>query len=742
MAITQTNREVEITTPLGADELMLRDMTCSEELGRLFSIDLELVSLKESIQFEDLLGEKVSIRLNLPHDEKRYFHGHITHFSQSSNQGSFSVYQATVKPWLWFLTRTSDCRIFQHKNVPDIIKAVFRDLGFTDFEEKLSGTYRDWDYCVQYRETDFNFVSRLMEQEGIYYYFKQEEDKHTLILSDAYSAHEPYPTYETLPYYPPDDSTVRDEEHISSWHLSKQIQPGAYALNEYDFERPKANLNVNSTIARSHAIADYEIYDYPGEYVESGHGDNYVKLRIEELHTQYEQTQAQSDARGISVGCLFTLSEYPREDQNREYLIASATHSIHSDDYESTAGRGEVTYSNTFSAIDSKTPYRTARTTPKPMVQGPQTARVVGPGGEEIHTDKYGRVKLQFHWDRYGKSDENSSCWVRVAQLWAGKAWGAIHIPRIGQEVIVEFLEGDPDQPIITGRVYNGDEMPPYELPANKTQSGIKSRSSKGGSGANFNEIRMEDKIGAEQLYVHAEKNQDNIVENDETTSVGHDRTEDIGNDETITIGHDSTESVGNNEDITIGNNRTEKVGVDETIKIGSNRSVTIGSNKSETIAINKAETIGVAKELTIGGFYQVSVGAAMNETVGATKAQEVVLTKATVVGGNVTEKYSSSQTTKVSKDHTESIGKNQSISIGDNQTTKVGKDQTLSVGKKLTIDAGDQVIIKTGKASIIMKKDGTITLSGKDITVNGSGKINVKAKKNITMKGQKILQN
>jgi type VI secretion system secreted protein VgrG len=741
MPITQQNRETGILTPLGDDVLLLRDMDMTEELGRLFTIDLELLSLTENIAFEELLGQKVTIRLNLPNTEKRYFIGNVSRFSQAGNQGSFAVYQATVRPWLWFLTRTSDCRIFQQKTVPDIIKEVFREHGYTDFEERLSGSYRTWD-CVQYRETDFNFVSRLMEQEGIYYYFKHEQDKHTLILSDSSSSHEAIPGYETIPYYPPGDTTVREEEFISSWNISKQVQTGVYALNDYDFKKPKADLKVSSTIPRDHSSADFEVYDYPGEYIETDHGDAYARARIEELHAQYEQAQGQSDARGMMCGALFKLSEYPREDQNREYLVVTATHDIHSDDFESDGGGGGPVYSNTFSAIESKTPFRAVRTTPKPIVQGLQTAMVVGPSGEEIYTDEHGRVKLQFHWDRYGKSDENSSCWVRVAQLWAGKTWGGIHIPRIGQEVIVEFLEGDPDRPIITGRVYNADEMPPYELPANKTQSGIKSRSSQEGSGDNSSEIRMEDKKGEEQLYIHAEKNQDNIVENDETTSVGHDRTEAVGSNETITIGNDRTESVGNNETITIGNSRIEQVGVNETVTIGSNRSVTIGSNKTETIAINKAETIGAAKELTIGGLYQVSVGGVMNETVALAKAQEVGATKATVVIGNVSENYNSSQTTEVSNDHTESIGKNQSISVGENQTTSVNKDQAVTVGKNLSIDAGDQIVIKTGKASITMKKDGTITIKGKDISVDGAGKIDVKASNNITMKGQKILQN
>lgn len=741
MSVTQRNREIELITPLGPDVLLLRDFTITEDLGRMFTIKLELDST-EYIRFEDILGKNVTIRLNTMQGEGiRLFNGYVSSFSQAADQGRFSIYQATVHPWLWFLTRTSDCRIFQHKTVPDIIKQVFNELGYTDVEDKLSLTYREWEYCVQYRETDFNFVSRLMEQEGIYYYFAHEDGKHTLVLADSYSSHEAIPTYAEIPYYPPVEVVELDRERIYGWLLSKRIQPGVYALNEYDFIRPKMDQNVNSSIPREHSESNYELYDYPGEYVEPSDGSHYAQLRIEELQAQYEQARGESNVRGMLCGGLFTLNNHPREDQNQEYLVVSVSQSIRLESFESGGGSG-TNYSNSFFCIPSHTPFHATRTTPKPIVQGPQTAVVVGPSGEEIYTDEHGRVKLQFHWDRYGQSDENSSCWVRVSQLWAGKTWGGIHIPRIGQEVIVEFLEGDPDRPIVTGRVYNGDQTPPYELPANKTQSGIKSRSSKGGSGANFNEIRFEDKKGEEEVYIHAEKNQNNVVENDETTSVGHDRSEDVGNDETIHIGNNRTETVDVDESITIGNNRTEQVGANETIaigidrtetvgsnetiSIGSNRTVTIGSNKTETVAVNKAETIGAAKELTIGAVYAVSVGAAMTESVGASKSQQVGASKSTSVGGDVSEDYGASQSVSVSKDLSESIGQN--------QTTKVGKN--------LVIDAGDSVTIKTGKASITMKKDGTIQIQGKDITIKGSGKINVKASSNIVMKGQKILQN
>ncbi len=735
MAVTQTERQIAVSSPLGEDVLLLHRMTGNEQLGRLFEFQLDLLSTDEQIAIEDVLAQNLTVSLRLPNDEIRYFNGFVSRFSHVGAMGRYAAYQATLRPWLWFLTRTADCRIFQEQTVPDIIKGIFREYGFTDFDEALSGSYRTWGYCVQYRETDFNFVSRLMEQEGIYYYFRHEDGKHTLVLADSYSAHELIPGYERIPYFPPDESAVRERDHISQWDVSQEVQPGVYSLTDFDFEVPKKNLHVKRSITRPHARPDFEIYDYPGEYVKSGDGDVYVRTRIEELQAQYELTRGEANARGLVPGGLFELTDYPREDQNREYLIVSASYELQSDVFESgpSSGQGQA-YACSISAIDSHTPYRPPRITPKPVIQGPQTAIVVGPAGEEIWPDKYSRVKVQFHWDREGQRDENSSCWVRVAQLWAGKTWGGIHIPRIGQEVIVEFLEGDPDRPIITGRVYNADEMPPYELPANKTQSGIKSRSTKGGSGENFNEFRFEDKKGAEQVYLHAEKNYDIVVENDEThsvghdraktigndetTDVGHDRTESVGNDEKITIGNDRTEAVGNNEDISIGANRTEKVGSNETISIGANRSVSIGSNKTETVAVNKAETIGAAKELTIGAGYQVTVGAGMNETVGASKSVQVGA--------------SSSET----------IGSDKSVDIGDNQSTSVGKDDTLKVGKNLVIDAGDSIMIKTGKASISMKKDGTITIQGKDITVKGSGTINIKASKNVVIKGKKVLQN
>ena len=419
------------------------------------------------------------------------------------------------------------------------------------------------------------------------------------------------------------------------------------------------------------------------------------------------------------------------------------------------SGRDPGSWDCSFVAQPGAQQFRPLRRTPRPIMRGPQTAVVVGPAGEEIHTDKYGRVKVQFHWDRYGGKDEKSSCWVRVSSPWAGKRFGFVQIPRIGQEVVVDFLEGDPDQPLITGRVYNAEQMPPWDLPANATQSGVLTRSSKGGAYGNANAIRFEDKTGSEQLWIHAEKNQDIEVENDETHWVGHDRTktidhdetshikhdrtETVDNNETITIGVDRTESVGNNESITIGVNRTEQVGANETIAIGANRTETVGANESITIGANRTISVGSSETATVALQRTHTVG--VNETIAIGAAQEIAIGAAQVVAVGATQSISvgASQSTEVGANRSVQVGGDQSTTIGKGRSTQVGKDDALKVGKNLVIDAGDSVTIKTGSASITMKKDGTIVIKGKDITVNGSGKINMKASSDVVIKGSKV---
>jgi type VI secretion system secreted protein VgrG len=741
---TQESRLFELETPLGKDVLVLHALRGVEALSYPFEWTLEMLSEKGDINPDDLLGNKVSVGMTLPNKKKRWFHGFVSEFSTGEWVQNYSTYRAIVRPWFWLLTRTADCRIFQEKTVPQIFEEVVKQYGLTDYQLKLSGSYEPWEYCVQYRETDFNFLSRLLEQEGIYYFFVHEEGKHTMMLVDDASQHQAWPGYEKIPYYAPGgNADERERDHLENWKWTKSVQPGTYATDDFDFEKPKKALSGSDTVSRSHARADFEIYDYPAEIakMESSATELVAKVRIQELQTSYLTARGDGNAAGLGAGWKFALDKYPRKDLNIDYLTTMARYSMTSDSFETGTHTGED-FSIAIEAIDFKTPFRPARRTPKPVVQGAQTAMVVGKAGEEIFTDKYGRVKVQFHWDRYGKQDEKSSCWVRVSQLWAGKAWGGIHIPRIGQEVIVSFLEGDPDQPIITGRVYNGDSMPPYALPANATQSGIKSRSSKGGGEANFNEIRFEDKKGSEMLTLHAEKDQEVTVEHDEAVSIGHDRTETVGHDETITIGNNRTEKVGVDETITIGSNRTENVGKNETITIGSNRTISVGMSETASVALQRTHNVGINETISVGAAQEVNIGAAQAITVGGAQVVSVGANQSISVGKNRSVNAGGNQAVAVGKDATMTVGANEDVTVAGGSKTTVGKDYVLEVSKNLTINAGESITIKTGDASITMKKDGTIGIKGKDLTIEGSGKITIKADGDITMKGSKIAQN
>lgn len=603
--MTQTGRPFRVTSPLGADKLLFYRMTAHECLGRLFEFQLDLLSEDPAIPLQDVVGQPLCVHVEPPDNQKRFFHGLATQFRLIGTHGRLARYSATLRPWLWFLTRTADCKIFQMTTVPDIIQAVFRDLGFSDFENSLEGTYRQWEYCVQYRETDFDFVSRLMEQEGIYYYFRHEESKHTLVLSDGIGSHESSSGCETVPFYPPTALARRQRDHLYEWSVFHEVQPGSVSLNDFDFEKPKANLRVvkQASPARTHPQAGHEIYDYPGQYVIAADGENYAKARIEERQWQYEQVQGKGTAVGLAVGALFGLTGYDiRADQNREYLVVETIHRLQGNEYETNVTRAaELARECEVTAIPSSQPFRSPRLTSKPVVSGPQTAIVVGPAGEEIWTDKYGRVKVQFHWDRYGKSDENSSCWIRVSHQWAGKQWGGIQLPRIGQEVIIDFLEGDPDRPIITGRVYNADNMPPYALPDHQTQSGVKSRSSKQGTAENYNELRFEDLKDEEEVYFHAEKDFNRVVENNDTLKVGFEK-RDKG---------DQTIEIHNNQKLVIGNSESDDGS--QTIEIWKDRTATIKegddtltvSKGNQTVTVSKGDQtvkINVGKNLTEAG--------------------------------------------------------------------------------------------------------------------------------------------
>jgi type VI secretion system secreted protein VgrG len=733
-------RMMELSSPLGKD-LLFRELRGREELGRPSAFELSALSTRADIKPSDLLGKNITVKLELVKGGFRYFNGYVTRFSQGTIVGKHYEYQMTVSAWLWFLTRTADCKIFQEKTAPEIIKEVFGDHSMAIFEDGLTGTYAKREYTVQYRETDFAFVSRIMEEEGIYYYFEHKDGKHTLKLVDSESGHKKLENKASIAYYPPGRAIHGDEEYIQSFRQAQRIEPGTVATRSFDFTKPKADLGVKAQNVQQHQSADYEIYDFQGDYVLADNGEHFAKVRVDEFHTEFELAEAETNVRDIAVGRLFSLTNAPRKDQEKDYLIVSADWDLRNNTYEASINE-DAAYSCTMTVLQSKQQFRPARSTPRPTMGGPQTAVVVGPSGEEIYTDKYGRVKVQFHWDRYGKKNENSSCWMRVSSPWAGANWGGVAIPRMGQEVVVDFLEGDPDQPLIVGRLYNADQMPPYALPGNMTQTGIKTRSSKGGGAANFNEIRFEDKKGSEQVFLHAEKNQDIEVEKDETHWVGNDRKKNIDHDETTVVKNNRTETVGVNEKIDIGANRTETVGANETISVSGNRTRTVMQNEMITVALTRTHTVGVNEMINVGAAREVTVGGAQAVTVGAAQTETVGLSQTETYGKSQTTSVGTDRTTKIGDNCSTDVGKNQSLKVGKNLTTEVSDDETRNVGKKLHITAGDEIVITCGSASITMKKDGTITIQGKDITVNGSGDITEKASGNMTLKAQKILQN
>jgi type VI secretion system secreted protein VgrG len=634
---------ITFTCTLPPADLRFESMSASAGLSTLGEMQLNLISKKPDLKPEDLLGKTATVAMTTADDSTRYFHGYVTRFGIGAHRSHHYGYQATVRPWLWFLTRTSDCRIFQDLTVPEIVKKVFEDHSVANFEFKTFRSYRKWTYCVQYRETDFNFIARLLEHEGIYWYFEHSEGEHKLILVDSQSAHDAAPGCDSLPYLKAGQTAAAELECISQWSFSREIQSGRISATSYDFERPSTSLQVDIANDIEHAESDHEVFDYQGDFIQAADGKQLIENQRDELQTRYEQLRGTSNAYGISVGHLLKMTRHPRDDQNAQYLVTQTT--IQAQIATGQNDGGQQTQRCEFSAIPADQQFRPPRRTPKPFVQGPQTAVVVGPSGEEIFTDKYGRVKVQFHWDRYGKDNEKSSCWTRVSSPWAGKSFGFVQIPRIGQEVVVDFLEGDPDQPLITGRVYNAEQMPPWELPANATQSGVLTRSSKGGAYANANALRFEDKKGSEQLWLHAEKNQDIEVENDETHWVGHDRTKTIDNDETVHVKNNRTETVDNNETIKIGVDRKETVGSNETIDIGADRTETVGANEKVKIGANRDLDVSANDTTTIGANQKVTVGASRTEMINASLTQTVAAAATVTIGGNLTQTVSGNTT-------------------------------------------------------------------------------------------------
>ncbi|HDS1793780.1 type VI secretion system tip protein TssI/VgrG [Pseudomonas putida] len=527
------------------EDLLLEHFSGSEGLSRLYQLDLALLSQRIDVKLKSLIGRLATVEIELADGNFRYINGYINRFSTQGSDGGYVRYSALLGPWLWMLTCRFDSRIFQDKTVQDVVSEVFAGFGsLAKYEFRLNKSLKPYSYITQYRESDFNFVQRLLENEGLFYYFEHTADAHVMIITDDSSTLLPLPEQPQIRFH--SASVTETADSITQWHASRQLQSGKIAVRTFDYRQPRNFLPVTMQSLNEQGDVDkFEIYDFPGQYTHGTYeaGENLVRNRIEALELVGKTFYGDSNCRAMKPGYTFELTQHYVHDsgdaENRQFLLLSVEHRG-SNNYMTGDQAG---YHNKFVCVRRKIAFRPQLSTRKPLINGPQTAIVVGPPGEEIFTDELGRVKLQFHWDRLGAFNDQSSCWVRVAQSGASGGFGSIQIPRIGDEVVVVFLDGNPDRPLIMGSLYNSTNTPPWSLPANKTQSGFLTRSMKGDGGtANF--FRFEDKAGAEQIIMHAERNMDTEIELDETHDVGNNRSITVGGTHTKTVKKDTVVQV------------------------------------------------------------------------------------------------------------------------------------------------------------------------------------------------------
>ncbi|MGE8304214.1 MAG: type VI secretion system Vgr family protein [Pseudomonas kermanshahensis] len=645
---------------VGEAEFEVVSFELREGISKPFELELKLISFESDIDFGHLLDKPVLFSIWEAGRPVRYVHGLVSSFSQAESGFYRTYYHALVEPQLARASLRSNWRIFQQKTVPQILELMLQRQGINQYELRASMDHQVREFCVQAGETDLAFIARIAAEEGFVYRFAHSEKLHKLIITDRLQSlglishgaikteDEDEPVNPNIVLYHANSGGDQAIPCLRRLRYSEQVRTARQVQRDHTFTNPAYRQEHRAAGPfLEHQSKEYEYFDYPGRYKRDAVGKPFTENRISALRHDVRIAEVVGDDVRLQPGLSFTLTGHPRDDLNAHWRVNTVTHkgSQFTSLQEEAAGADVSTrYEQTAVLVPGRTEWRPAPLE-RPRVDGPHMATVVGPKGEEIYCDEWGRVKVSFPWDRESQNNEFSSCWVRVSQGWAGGSWGSMAIPRIGQDVIIQYVNGDPDQPMITGRTYCGDQLPPYDLPNHKTRMTIKSQTHKG---AGFNELRFEDELGRQEVFIHAEKDQNNVVKHNETTFVGKDR----------------SERVDHNEKISIGDHRTEDVGKDETISIGANRSVTIGANKTETIKLAKAETIGLAKALTIGAGYQVSVGAAMNTTVGLSQSEQV------------------------------------------------GIHKSMVVGNKFSITAGDELCITVGKATLVMKSDGTVLIT------------------------------
>lgn len=726
---------VRMTTPLG-DALTLHSMDGAEEMSEPFVYELEIFSTRSNIQSTQLLNQSVTVHLELGDGDShvRHWNGRVSEFRYiDTNDDGLSRYRLTLRPWLWQLTLSANCRVFQHMTVPQIVSRIFHDRGFDgEFENALTQQYPVREYVVQYRESDLEFVSRWLEREGIGYYFRHQDGKHVLVLVDASTAHTAAPGYASIPYAPEDAHRDETVQYVWRWHHDVRMETGSYAHADYDFTKPRCPLYANRTSNDPDAESTLRIYDYPGHFASFTDGASGAQLRLEQARRDTVRFSGETNARGLTVGSVFQVTGHPREEENRKVLVVSARSRLRAQRVQS-GGVSEEPFECSFAAIDSSVTFRPPLPSRKPWVRGPQSATVVGPPDKEIWTDRYGRIMVKFNWERHdreedsaARSDQNSSCWVRVAQSWAGTGWGAQFIPRIGQEVLVEFLDGDPDRPIVTGSVYNDSNMPPFDLPLNATQSGIRTQSTPGGSMLNYNEVRFEDRLGAEELRIQAEKDLNALVKNDESIAVGRNRSATVGREDTLTVGTNHVRRLGVNETVTVGAVQTTTVGAAQIVTVGGEQAVTVGADRTLTVAGGETIAVGGSQSITLGGDVTRTVAGGINAS-----------TKGPVMetfGGQAVSKHGDHRVVIVAAaDQSE-------------RSASLHVEGSIQAFANTTIDATalKGITITCGQSQIVLKQDSitisspTVSFVSKDVEV-ATAKMAVAGTDAVTVTGSKV---
>jgi type VI secretion system secreted protein VgrG len=730
--------------PHAASSLVVTRFTGSESLSRLYDFRIEFFEKDaQLLELAELPGTQAQLTIQIGEAPVRYVHGLVRQTELLGRIGGRWRYRVQVVPKLERLCQIRKSRIFQEKTVPDIVKAVLGE-GSVEHRFAISGSYAPREYCVQYRESDFDFISRLLEAEGIFYFFEHAEGSHTLVLGDGENAHADLPGGANLPLRE-DDKRAHDEEFISRMERVHRLRPGAVMLRDYDFEKPALDLSTKGDSAKG--VPELELYDYPGEYVAPGVGKSLAKVRMEEKAQGAQTSTGRSVCPRMTPGYLFE-AEHPGDGTfTGKYLVEEVVHSGQQPD---TLGGAETLgglYHNEFQCLAQGVPFRPPRMTARPYIPGLQTATVVGPAGEEIHTDQHGRIKVQFHWDREGQRNDRSSCYVRVGQSWGGLSWGALFLPRIGQEVLVRFLEGNPDRPLIAGAVYNGENPTPYGLPGERTKSTVKTASSLGSDG--FNEMRLEDKAGQEEIFAHAQKDEDLLTENDkdqevrgyEDLLVKKDRKRTVEGNQRLDVSLDDVSLVEGNQTLQVRGNRTTTTHGSHSESVEGNQSITVSKNVTTAIALAASETVGAAKALTIGAGYSINVALAFTESTGGAKATEVGAAQTGYVAGSRQEMISKDSTVKVGQDWQSEVKGQVSQAIGKdvkdtvNGKSHVGvKDATSRLAKSFELKADKFSLIVNGKRILQIQKSGAIQFAGAKFSIDGSD-VKIKGSK-VEMKG------